>query len=207
MTTTPPADPSIEAVAARLKAASQERAEAYAAPTDWQPIWKRPRKPKTIKAKKAELAKQRKRHHRPRLIVPRRRHGPVRFSRHHPPHLQNTRFTRHSTEEEHRTMTNTTALPRMLRFTDPGLREQLEALPASAALIGIGTNGTAIAVDLDDAPHVLVCTGTRGIACVPRARVLVCPCTRVGAKREVWPLGVRWLSGRGCVPSPGHRVR
>ncbi|MCX5374898.1 hypothetical protein [Streptomyces sp. NBC_00091] len=61
MTTTPPADPRIEAVAARLKAASQGRAEAYAPPTDWQPIWKRPRKPKTVKAKKAELAKQRKR--------------------------------------------------------------------------------------------------------------------------------------------------
>ncbi|MFB6999353.1 hypothetical protein ACFCXF_14910 [Streptomyces virginiae] len=61
MTTTPPADPRIEAVAARLKAASQERAEAYVPPTDWQPIWKRPRKPKTIKAKKEQLAKQRKR--------------------------------------------------------------------------------------------------------------------------------------------------
>ncbi|MFG2878874.1 hypothetical protein ACGFYU_28385 [Streptomyces sp. NPDC048337] len=61
MTNMPPVDPRIEAVAARLKAASQERAEAYAPPTDWQPIWKRPRKPKSIKAKKAELAKQRKR--------------------------------------------------------------------------------------------------------------------------------------------------
>ncbi|MFJ6785216.1 hypothetical protein [Streptomyces yangpuensis] len=61
MTTTPPADPRIEAVAARLKEAAQKRAEAYAPPTDWQPIWKRPRKPKSIKAKKAELAKQRKR--------------------------------------------------------------------------------------------------------------------------------------------------
>ncbi|MEU4729680.1 hypothetical protein [Streptomyces sp. NPDC023588] len=61
MTTTPPADPRIEAVAARLKEAVQERAEAYAPPAGWQPIWKRPRKPKSIKAKKAELAKQRKR--------------------------------------------------------------------------------------------------------------------------------------------------
>ncbi|MEU3904050.1 hypothetical protein AB0F20_09545 [Streptomyces goshikiensis] len=61
MTTTPPADPRIEAVAARLKEAAQKRAEAYAPPTDWQPIWKRPRKPKSMKAKKAELAKQRKR--------------------------------------------------------------------------------------------------------------------------------------------------
>ncbi|MCX5079176.1 hypothetical protein OHA84_38185 (plasmid) [Streptomyces sp. NBC_00513] len=61
MTSTPPADPRIEAVAARLKEAAQKRAEAYAPPTDWQPVWKRPRKPKTIKAKKEQLAKQHKR--------------------------------------------------------------------------------------------------------------------------------------------------
>ncbi|OKJ45973.1 hypothetical protein AMK27_40030 [Streptomyces sp. CB02009] len=61
MTNIPPADPRIEAVAARLKEDARKRAEAYAPPTDWQPIWKRPRKPKSIKAKKAELAKQRKR--------------------------------------------------------------------------------------------------------------------------------------------------
>ncbi|MBP0932488.1 hypothetical protein J0X20_02400 [Streptomyces sp. KCTC 0041BP] len=61
MTNMPPADPRIEAVATRLKEAAQKRAEAYAPPTEWQPIWKRPRKPKSIKAKKAELAKQRKR--------------------------------------------------------------------------------------------------------------------------------------------------
>ncbi|MFC8492937.1 hypothetical protein ACFUJU_19480 [Streptomyces sp. NPDC057235] len=61
MTTTPPVDPRIEAVAARLKEAAQKRAEVYAPPTHWQPIWKRPRKPKTIKAKKEQLAKQRKR--------------------------------------------------------------------------------------------------------------------------------------------------
>ncbi|MFE7840818.1 hypothetical protein ACFU53_33625 [Streptomyces sp. NPDC057474] len=59
-------------------------------------------------------------------------------------------------------MTSTTALPKLLRLTDPGLREQLQALPASAALIGISTNGRAMAVDIDAAPHVLVCTGTGG---------------------------------------------
>ncbi|WP_434091016.1 hypothetical protein [Streptomyces goshikiensis] len=48
-------------MAARLQSGVRERAEAYAPPTEWQPIWKRPRKPKSIKAKKAELAKQRKR--------------------------------------------------------------------------------------------------------------------------------------------------
>ncbi|WP_327321115.1 hypothetical protein OG735_00285 [Streptomyces sp. NBC_01210] len=57
MTTTPSSDPRIEAVAARLREAAQERAEAYGPP----PIWKRPRKPKAAREKKAELAKQRKR--------------------------------------------------------------------------------------------------------------------------------------------------
>ncbi|WP_424893237.1 hypothetical protein [Streptomyces sp. XH2] len=65
-------------------------------------------------------------------------------------------------------MTNTTALPKMLRLTDPGLREQLEALPDSTALIGISTNGTAIAVDIDTAPHILVCTGTGGSTTILR---------------------------------------
>ncbi|MFG2267310.1 hypothetical protein [Streptomyces sp. NPDC048720] len=59
-------------------------------------------------------------------------------------------------------MTNTTALPKLLRLIDPGLREHLEALPASAALIGISTDGRAIAVDLDAAPHILACSGTSG---------------------------------------------
>lgn len=59
-------------------------------------------------------------------------------------------------------MTTTTALPKLLRLTDPGLREQLQALPASAALIGIGTDGRAIAVDIDAAPHILVCSGAGG---------------------------------------------
>lgn len=59
-------------------------------------------------------------------------------------------------------MTTTTALPKLLRLTDPGLREQMEALPALAALIGIGTDGRAIAVDIDAAPHILVCSGAGG---------------------------------------------
>ncbi|MFK0258416.1 hypothetical protein [Streptomyces sp. NPDC090445] len=61
MTATPSSDPRIEAVAARLREAAQERADTYGPPADWQPIWKRPGKPKSVKAKKAELAKQRKR--------------------------------------------------------------------------------------------------------------------------------------------------
>ncbi|MEU7384198.1 MULTISPECIES: hypothetical protein [unclassified Streptomyces] len=59
-------------------------------------------------------------------------------------------------------MTNTTALPKLLRLTDPGLCEQMEALPDSAALIGISTDGRAIAVDIDVAPHILVCSDTGG---------------------------------------------
>ncbi|MER5886937.1 hypothetical protein ABT160_24200 [Streptomyces sp. NPDC001941] len=56
-----------------------------------------------------------------------------------------------------------TALPTMLSFTDPGLREQIEALPEGTVLIGVSTDGRAVAVDLDaEAPHVLVSTATGG---------------------------------------------
>ncbi|MFF7365394.1 FtsK/SpoIIIE domain-containing protein [Streptomyces sp. NPDC008125] len=62
-------------------------------------------------------------------------------------------------------MWNTTksTVPQQLRLTDPGVREQLEKLPASQILIGHGTDGQPVCVDLDDdAPHVLVCTATGG---------------------------------------------
>ncbi|MFF9547990.1 hypothetical protein ACF1B4_30900 [Streptomyces albidoflavus] len=56
-----------------------------------------------------------------------------------------------------------TALPTMLSFSALDLREQIEALPEGTALIGISTDGRAIAVDLDaDCPHVLVCTSSGG---------------------------------------------
>ncbi|MFI5945523.1 hypothetical protein ACIBCB_35500 [Streptomyces uncialis] len=56
-----------------------------------------------------------------------------------------------------------TVLPKMLCFSAPDLREQIEALPEGTALIGISTTGRAIAVDLDaESPHVLVCTGAGG---------------------------------------------
>ncbi|MFD7704718.1 hypothetical protein [Streptomyces caelestis] len=56
-----------------------------------------------------------------------------------------------------------TALPKMLSFSAPDLREQIEALPEGTALIGISTTGQAIAVDLDtESPHVLVCTASGG---------------------------------------------
>jgi hypothetical protein len=77
--------------------------------------------------------------------------------------LDNTRFTRHRTAKEDRTMTNTTTLPQVLHFTDPGLREQIEAMAEGTALIGISTTGRAIAVDLNgESPHVLVYTATGG---------------------------------------------
>ncbi|MEW2121209.1 hypothetical protein AB0945_39950 [Streptomyces sp. NPDC005474] len=60
-------------------------------------------------------------------------------------------------------MQKKTALPTMLSFSAPDLREQIEALPEGTALIGISTTGRAIAVDLDtESPHVLVCTASGG---------------------------------------------
>ncbi len=38
-------------------------------------------------------------------------------------------------------MTKKTTLPDLLRLTYPGLRETLDALPASRALIGVCTDG------------------------------------------------------------------
>ncbi len=56
-----------------------------------------------------------------------------------------------------------TALPTILSFAAPGLREQIEALPEGTALIGVSTTGRAIAVGLDaESPHVLVCTVSGG---------------------------------------------
>lgn len=54
-------------------------------------------------------------------------------------------------------------------------------LPASAALIGISTDGRAIAVDIDAAPHVLVRTGTDGGTTSLR--------TRVASRRGPVPIG------------------
>lgn len=60
-------------------------------------------------------------------------------------------------------MQNKTALPTMLSFHAPDLREQIEAMPEGTALIGISTTGRAIAVDLDaEFPHILVCTASGG---------------------------------------------
>lgn len=59
--------------------------------------------------------------------------------------------------------TNKSTLPQQLRLTDPGVREQLEALPASQVLIGHGTDGQPVCVDLDnESPHVLVYSASGG---------------------------------------------
>ncbi|MFB6710425.1 hypothetical protein ACFCW6_37705 [Streptomyces sp. NPDC056333] len=66
--TTPSKDTRIGAAAARVQEAVQERADAYG-PPPWEPIWKRPRTPKSQAQKKQELRKRRRRlqdggHHR-----------------------------------------------------------------------------------------------------------------------------------------------
>ncbi|MFB7609838.1 hypothetical protein [Streptomyces gardneri] len=46
---------------ARARAAREQMAAALDEPVGWQPIWKRPRKPKSKEAKKEELSEQRRR--------------------------------------------------------------------------------------------------------------------------------------------------
>ncbi|WP_225825734.1 hypothetical protein [Streptomyces naphthomycinicus] len=57
-------------------------------------------------------------------------------------------------------MGSQTALPKLLRPTDPGLPEQFQALPVSVARIVLSTDGLAIAAGIDAAPDILVCDGT-----------------------------------------------
>uniref|UniRef100_UPI002F91118F hypothetical protein n=1 Tax=Streptomyces sp. NBC_01562 TaxID=2975879 RepID=UPI002F91118F len=61
-----------------------------------------------------------------------------------------------------------TTLPDLLRLTDPGLRETLDALPASMAVIGVDTDGRPVTVDLDGAPHALVSTCGGGSSTILR---------------------------------------
>lgn len=62
-----------------------------------------------------------------------------------------------------RKTTKKSTVPQQLRLTDPGVREQLEALPASQVLIGLGTDRQPVCFDLDtDSPHVLVCSASGG---------------------------------------------
>ncbi|MEH0517343.1 FtsK/SpoIIIE domain-containing protein [Streptomyces sp. B21-079] len=58
---------------------------------------------------------------------------------------------------------NKSTLPELLRLTDLGLREQLAAMPASQALIGLGADGQPVTFDWDtESPHVLVCSASGG---------------------------------------------
>ncbi|MFC9622776.1 hypothetical protein ACFTXM_23215 [Streptomyces sp. NPDC056930] len=58
---TPEGQPSLENALARARAVSEELAAVLDDPPPWEPIWKRPRKPKSDQEKKAELRKQRRR--------------------------------------------------------------------------------------------------------------------------------------------------
>ncbi|MFH8873204.1 hypothetical protein [Streptomyces griseus] len=64
----------------------------------------------------------------------------------------------------------TTTTTTTVRLSDPGVREQMEALPASLVLIGFTTDdGQPVCADLDaEGPHVLVCTGTGGATTILR---------------------------------------
>lgn len=57
----------------------------------------------------------------------------------------------------------TSNIPEALRLSDPGVREQLEALPDSLVLIGLTTDGQPVCADLDNgSPHVLVSSAGGG---------------------------------------------
>jgi hypothetical protein len=56
-----PEEPSFEDVLARAREAAQEWASVLDEPPPWEPIWKRPRAPKSKVEKKRELRKQRRR--------------------------------------------------------------------------------------------------------------------------------------------------
>ncbi|MER6030701.1 hypothetical protein [Streptomyces sp. NPDC001851] len=93
-------------------------------------------------------------------------------------------------------MTNTTALPKLLRLTDPGLRQQLQALPDSAALIGISTDGRAIPVDIDAAPHILVFSSAGG-GSTTILRTLTAQCSSTRAPTP-------WSSTTPASPTSGR---
>ncbi|MER6774393.1 hypothetical protein ABT389_32205 [Streptomyces bacillaris] len=102
-----------------------------------------------------------------------------------------------------------TALLTMLSFAAPDLREQIEAMPEGTALIGISTDGRAIAVDLDTCPHVLVCTSTGGGSTTvlrsltaqflhQGAHALVLESKRIS---HLWARGLPTVTHRGNVAS------
>ncbi len=98
----------------------------------------------------------------------------------------------------------TTTTTTTLRLTDPAVREQLDALPASLALIGFTPDGQPVCVDLDaDGPHVLVVSGTGGGA-TTILRTLTAQFLHHGSHALVLDLkriSHRWASG---VPGVTH---
>ncbi|MFH9742679.1 helicase HerA domain-containing protein [Streptomyces roseolus] len=78
--------------------------------------------------------------------------------------LENVSFTwRRAGKDTHVIVKKRQAPPKMLRLSDPGVRETLAKMPESAPLIGFGAGKKKVSVDLDaDSPHVLISAGTGG---------------------------------------------
>lgn len=78
--------------------------------------------------------------------------------------LENVSFTwRRAGKDTHVIVKKRQAPPKMLRLSDPGVREILAKMPESAPLIGLGAGKKKVSVDLDaDSPHVLISAGTGG---------------------------------------------
>lgn len=92
-------------------------------------------------------------------------------------------------------------LPGLLRLSDPGVREQLEALPASLVLIGLTTDGQPVCADLDnDSPHVLVCSASGG-GTTTILRTLTAQLLHRGARALV--LDLKRISHRWAHGLPG----
>ncbi|MEU7088125.1 helicase HerA domain-containing protein [Streptomyces achromogenes] len=78
--------------------------------------------------------------------------------------LENVSFTwRRAGRDTHVIVKKRQAPPKMLRLSDPGVREVLAKMPESAPLIGFGAGKKKVSVDLDhDSPHVLISASTGG---------------------------------------------
>ncbi|MET8944581.1 pRL2-11 [Streptomyces sp. NPDC004542] len=78
--------------------------------------------------------------------------------------LENVSFTwRRAGNDTHVIVKKRLAPPKVLRLSDPGVREILAKMPESAPLIGLGAGKKKVSVDLDhDSPHVLISAGTGG---------------------------------------------
>ncbi|AQW46678.1 pRL2-11 [Streptomyces violaceusniger] len=88
--------------------------------------------------------------------------------------LENVSFTwRRAGKDTHVIVKKRHIPPKVLRLSDPGMREILAKMPESAPLIGLGANKKKVSVDLDhDSPHVLISAGTGG----GKSTILRCIC-------------------------------